>query len=80
MSTNFEHKLADIIVNLRDTATQATKLANQVEAALLKIYEEEGATPSKETPLPIQQYQGEDSLDDNKSPNVKITRPFAHRV
>ena len=56
MSTNFEHKLADLIVNLRDTATQATKLANQVEAALLKIYEEEGvgnnspegATPSQQ--------------------------------
>lgn len=47
MSTSFENKLAALIVNLRETSETATKLANQVEAALLKIYEEEGATPSQ---------------------------------
>ena len=47
MSTPFENKLANLIVNLRETASEATRLATQVEAALLKIYEEEGATPSQ---------------------------------
>jgi hypothetical protein len=47
MSAPFENKLANLIVNLRETASEATRLAAQVEAALLKIYEEEGATPSE---------------------------------
>lgn len=60
MSTSFENKLANLIVNLRETASEATRLAAQVEAALLKIYEEEGATPSEPTPLPITYYTNED--------------------
>ena len=60
MSTPFENKLANLIVNLRETASEATRLAAQVEAALLKIYEEEGATPSEPTPLSITQYSSED--------------------
>lgn len=70
MSTPFENKLANLIVNLRETASEATRLAAQVEAALLKIYEEEGtgnsspegATPSEPTPLPITYYTDADLI------------------
>lgn len=50
MSTSsFEQKLAALIVDLRETSETAAKLGNQVEATLLKFYEEaeEGAMPSK---------------------------------
>ena len=62
MSTPFENKLANLIVNLRETASEATRLAAQVEAALLKIYEEEGATPSEPTHLPITYYSDADLI------------------
>ena len=74
MSTSFENKLANLIVNLRETASEATRLAAQVEAALLKIYEEEGATPSEPTPLPITYYNNEDLYIPHESKIKQVSR------
>lgn len=77
MKSSFELKLGELLVDLREIQSQSGALADRLEATILKMYEEaeaeQGAMPSKETPLPIQQYQGEDSFDASKSPNVKMT-------
>lgn len=48
MSTSAETKLANLLISLRETSVQATQLADQLEAAILAMYEqEESATPPK---------------------------------
>lgn len=61
-SSNTETKLANLLVTLRESASTANQIADQIETALLAMYEQEGAMPSEPAPKEIceaEQYKNE---------------------
>ena len=77
MSSNTETKLANLLISLREGATTANQIADQIEQALLAMYEKEGATPPKKV-NGFDQYRQENYPQDNQqsidsNPNIKVS-------
>ena len=65
MSSNTETKLANLLISLRDSANTANQIADQIEQALLAMYEKEGATPPKKV-NGFDQYRQENYPNNNQ--------------
>ena len=55
MSTSAETKLANLLISLREGAATANQIADNIEKALLAMYEQEGAMPSEPAPRATQE-------------------------
>lgn len=77
MSSNTETKLANLLISLREGATTANQIADQIEQALMAMYEKEGATPPKKVSS-FDQYRQENYSQDtqqliNSQPSIKVS-------
>ena len=67
-----ETKLANLLISLREGAATANQIADNIEKALLAMYEQEGAMPSEpaQKPLRIQEMLEEETVGNIKNKNI----------